>query len=1006
MRATQSDSSPSQDRLLSLACLVLVAATLTVASAGSFASDLEVVAAGLGWRSLGPDRGGRVTAVAGVRGEPWRFFAGTVGGGILRTDDAGQSWQSLDSQAFESASVGALAVAPSAPSVVYAGMGESTYRSYMSSLGDGVYKSTDGGDTWKPIGLQETLRIGSIAVDPKDAETAYVAAMGDPWSPSDARGLYKTGDGGLHWDRVLFLNDTTSVVDVSIDPADPDTLYASTWDNVRSPWYLRSAGPGSGIFKSRDGGKTWRRLSEGLPNSLGKVALAVSPADSSRIYALLESTPEKGGLYVSNDHGDHWSRINGADYLWNRAWYYMELTPDPKRRDRLWVMCTDLWRSDDGGVHFSRVATPHGDNHALWVNPDDSRIMIEGNDGGAIVTLDGGATWSSPFNQRTGQFYRVSVDRRVPYDVLGAQQDWGSVSLRSRDDLGGGSPAVTYDLGGNEAGFVVADPFNPDIVYAGGELGLLTRFDRRTGLKTPIMAYPRFPEGVAPRELRYRFDVNAPLVASIHTPGTIYHAAQRVLRSQDRGQTWKAVSPDLTRDDFSKLGSAGGPFTNERIDAYDVISTLSESPVDGRILWAGTDDGRLQLTVDGCQSWHDVTPPGVADGMFYTVSASPSNAGEAFAVLSRHELGDRRPYLFMTADFGRTWKSIGSGLSQRTFARVLRQDPVRPGLLYVGTERGVFVSEDFGARWHRLGNGLSVTPVTDLVVAGDDLVISTEGRGFWILNGLGTLRQSTGEITEGEATRLFAPPVGYLPDGTATESDEEDGSPSAAGIDIDAVIDAADRRDASAVRLEILDESGHLIRTLRPRIPAGDQKAPVRGSSLVRTRWDLRRDPPRARILGTVDGTLGAFRVAPGSYQVRLQTVSGVQETKVEVRLLPSGSQASRSALAEKEELLERIQATFADVADRVNAEAARRSALVSKGQMKQANELQAWERQIFDRRLTDSQARVNYGGGLLFDLVTLGRYVDSSAVPVPSAMVRMGDELEQRWRHLRDTLP
>jgi len=999
-------SSPIQSYLGCLSRSCLVGFALAAVSIPAFASQLDTVVANLPWRSLGPDAGGRVTTVTGVRGTPWRFFAGTVGGGVLRTDDAGQTWQSLVSPSFASASVGAIAIAQSAPSIVYVGMGESTYRSYMSSLGDGVYRSTDGGSTWTPIGLRETLRIGSIAVQPRDPQIVYVAAMGNPWAASFTRGLYKTVDGGGHWERVLFINDTTSAVDVSLDPNDPNVVYVSTWDNLRSPWYLRSAGPGSGIFKSRDGGKTWRRLSQGLPRAIGKVAVAVSPADSSRLYALVESTPDQGGLYVSNDHGEQWHRVNGADYLWNRAWYYIQLTPDPVQRDRLWVMCTNLWRSDDGGGHFSRVKTPHGDNHALWINPDDTKIMVEGNDGGATVSLDSGATWSSQFNQRTGQFYRVAVDTRVPYDVLGAQQDRDTVSVRSRDDLGGEAPEVTYDLGGNEAGFVVADPFIPEIVYAGGELGLLTRFDRRTGLKTPIMAYPRFPEGIAPRDLRYRFDVNAPLVGSVHTPGTIYHAAQKVLRSRDRGETWEAVSPDLTRDDISKQGPAGGPFTNERIDAYDVISTLAESPLDERILWAGTDDGRLQVTLDGCKTWQDVTPPGVFDGIFYTVSASASERGGAFAVLSRHELGDMRPYLFVTHDFGHTWTNVAAALPQTTFARVLREDPVRAKLLYAGTEQGVFVSADSGTSWHPLGEGLAVTPVTDLVVVGDDLVIATEGRGFWILSGLDTLRQVADESLEASATHLFAPPIAYLTEGTPSQSDEEDDPPAATGAYVDAFIDARDGADPSELRLEILDPSGRVVRTLLADPVSGERRAIPKGGGFVRTQWDLRRDPLPARIAGTVDGTLPPPHVAPGWYRVRLHTASGVQEKMIELRLVPSGPQPSALQLAAKEDLLARVEATFADVANTVNAEAARRSAFTSGGRVRQAEELAAWEHRIFDRRLTDSQARVNYGGGLLFDLVTLSRYIDSSSAPVPPAMSRMLDELEQRWRALRAAMP
>lgn len=978
-----------------------------------FSAEDAMVSEALTWHSLGPDRGGRVTTVAGVPQKPWRFYAGTVGGGVIRTEDAGQTWQPVSSSVFGSASVGAIAVAPSDPNTVYAGMGESTYRSYMSSLGDGVYRSVDGGNTWTDVGLKDSLRIGSIVVDPKDSRLVYVAAMGNPWAASSARGLYRTADGGEHWERVLSISDTTSAVDVSMDPIDSNTLYVSTWDNLRSAWYLGSGGPGSGIFKSQDGGRSWRRLTVGLPTLMGKIGVAVSPADANRIYALVEATPTTGGLYVSDDRGEHWRLVNSADHLWNRAWYYMQLRPDPTRRDRVWVMCTQLWRSDDGGKNFTSQSTPHGDNHALWINPDDPRIMVEGSDGGATVTLNGGTTWSSLYNQRTGQFYRVSVDSRVPYNVLGAQQDWDTVSVRSRDNLGGPDPAVAYDLGGGEGGYVVADPFDPNVIYAGSELGYLSRFDRRTGVSTPIVAYPRFPEGIEPRNLRYRFQVNAPLVASVHTPGTIYHAAQKVLRSRDRGQSWTEISPDLTRNDASKQGPGGGPFTNERINAFNVISTLAESTLDAAVLWAGTDDGRLQVTRDQGNTWRDVTPPGIEDGQFYTVTTSSSSAGGALAALTRHRAGDMRPHLFVTYDFGSSWKTVSATLPQATFARVLREDPIRPAILYAGTEQGVYVTFDSGTTWRRLGAGLPTTPVTGIVCVEDDLVISTEGSGFWVLSGLSTLRQSTdGSSVQGK-TRLFAPAVAFTIEGTPSKTSDDDTADSAdAGIDLDAVIGERDRVDLHAIRLEILGADGRVVRTLLPaeretdaKPETGAKPAPGAGG-LLRIRWDLSTDRLAAHIEGALDGTLPGVRAPPGTYRARLRTPSVTMDVPVEVRLNPSLPQPTAKALADKQYLIARIQAVFANVATTVNAEAARRSNLQSRGQTQEAAQLVAWEHQVFDRRLIDSQARVNLGGGLLFDLKTLEKYVDDSQPPLPVAMLEMCEELEGRWRALRGTLP
>ena len=555
-------------------------ARLTVAQSTAESNGGAINLAGFfEWRSLGPDRGGRVTTVTGVPQRPFRFYVGTVGGGVLRTDDAGQTWQRIDTKVFGSASVGAVAVAPSAPDIVYVGMGESTQRVYMSTIGDGLYKSLDQGATWTKLGMDETRRIGAIVVHPTDPSIVYVAAMGHSYSASEHRGVYRSRDGGKTWERVLFVGPTTSATTLSMDGHDPNVLYVSMWDNLRSPWYLGSGGPGSGIYKTTDGGTTWRKLGVGLPANMGKIGVSVSPVDSQRVYAIVEATLEEGGLYVSRDAGEHWSRINGSIDLWSRAWYYMHVYADPQKADRVWVNCTELWRSDDAGKSFTKINEPHGDNHAIWVNPTSPDIMVQGSDGGATVSLDGGASWSSLYNQRSGQFWRIAIDNLVPYNVFAAQQDWGTVAIRSRTDLGGPAGGSLYEVGGGEGGYVAVDPFDPNFIYAGSELGYISRFDRRTGIVMPINVYPIFPEGTEPKELKYRYQVNAPIVASRHTEGVIYHAANVVLRSTDRGQSWMPISPDLTRNERDKQGKAGGPFTNEIIDAYNVIASLDESPL-------------------------------------------------------------------------------------------------------------------------------------------------------------------------------------------------------------------------------------------------------------------------------------------------------------------------------------------------------------------------------------------------------------------------------------------
>ncbi len=965
------------------------------------------------WRSIGPDRGGRVTAVAGFTQQPLRFLAGTSGGGVIETRNGGHSWHGISTRTFGSSSVGAIAIAAQNPDLIYVGMGESTQRTYMSSLGDGVYRSSDGGTSWTHLGLEESRRIGAIVIDPRDANRVFVASMGNPWKPSKDRGVILTSDGGQHWRQVLFINDTTSAADLSMDPHDANTLYAAMWDNIRSPWYLRSGGAGSGLYKSTDGGVTWRRLERGLPRSIGKIGVAVSPADSHRVYAIVESTEELGGLYASTDGGETWEKKTGMRDLWYRPWYYMHVRPDPVRADRVWVLCTNAWRSDDGGVNFRKMVTPSDDNHALWINPNSPDTMVEGSDGGASVTVDGGESWSSLFNQRTGQFFRVSIDARTPYTVFGSQQDWGSVALRSRPELGGAAGAFAFEVGGGEAGYIVPDPFDPDLIFAGSELGYITRFDRRSGTATPINAYPLFPEGTNPRLLKFRFDVNAPIVASRHVRGTIYHAAQVVLRSKDRGQSWEPISPDLTRNERGRQEAGAGPFTNERISAYNVISSLDESPLDGSILWAGTDDGRIEVTLDGGRNWADRTPLGVHDGEFYTIAASPSSPAAAYAALTRHRLGDMRPYLFKTSNYGRSWQVVSAGLPQDIYARVIREDSESPGILYAGTERAVYVSLDQGTTWQEFGaETLPTTPITGIVVYGNDLVISTEGTGIWILSGLATLRQLKAHDPSDPSLHLYQPADAYvtegMPQGLLTPTEElED----AKGAAIDFSLPSGISTQSSNVSIRMTDASGGLIRTLWPdsstRESSTDNVQVSLHDGLNRVYWDLRKDPLSARIDVAFDGTLAGARVPPGNYYVHLRLGNLEQSQALHVVWNPSREAPPPGAIAEKQALLARIEVLFADVASDWNSFSARHPQLQLPSSPHEATSAGLlWERLIFDRRLTGAQSRVNYGGGLLFDIATLHTMVDTAQSPIGGAMVDTCGVLEQRWREIKRAQP
>jgi photosystem II stability/assembly factor-like uncharacterized protein len=973
---------------------------------------------GLTWRFAGPERGGRVTAVVGIPGQIGVYFAGTVGGGVWRTDSAGAAWSPLATKTFGSGSVGALAIDPTRPDVIYAGMGESVARPYMSSMGDGLYKSIDGGKTWAHLGFTETRRIGGIVIDPKSPDTLYIAALGNAWSPSQHRGVFKSLDAGKTWTRVHFVNETTSAADLVMDPTDSQTLYVTMWDNLRTPWRLGSGGPGGGVFKTTDGGRTWRKLSGGLPAEVGKIGISVSPVDPNRLYAVVESTDEAGGVFVSDNAGETWRRVNASRQLRTRPWYYMHITADPKVRDRVYVNNLGFWRSDDGGVTFTQIPTPHGDNHDVWIDPGDNRVMVQGNDGGVNVTLDGGKAWSSIYNQASGQFYRVAVDKSFPYAILGAQQDNTTLAIRSREDLGGRSGADIYEVGGGEAGFVVADPFDNDIIYAGSEMGFLTRMDRRTGLATFISGQPRFPEGVNPVGLRYRFNVNAPLVASIHTEGVIYHAAHVVLKSTDRGFSWREISPDLTRDEPAKQQEGGGPFTNERIDAHNALAYLDESPLDGRILWAGSDDGLIHLTTDGGGTWRNVTPTGIGEGEVNTIAASPLDKATAYAAVTLHRFGDMRPHLFRTQDSGATWTAIGTGLPQATYARAVEADPVRKGLIYAGTEQGLYVSFDDGATWRELSDSLPTTPVTGIAVKDDDLVISTEGRGFWIYSGLSTLRQLEADLP---ASRLFAPPPAYVVDGEpmlAGPVRTRDNPPQSY---VDVFLSADDLAAGRMVRVEVVGPDGAVVRQLG-RIESGrrqplgpprldpflklqaEEPGPVITPGVHRFTWDLRGETAVA-MLGVRDGRIAGPRSAPGRYLVRLITAQGVQEQPLNLLPPPDRAGPSVPALEEKRRLLDDTRGLFLEIG-RAVSEAETRATKRPQGSRAHRAWVQ-WEAEILSRKLEAGGVdRVNYSGGLMFDVATLYDLADSSATPLGPAYRVQLDELKARWASLKAAAP
>ncbi|MEM9383747.1 MAG: glycosyl hydrolase [Pseudomonadota bacterium] len=695
---------------------------------------------GIEWRAIGPWRGGRVTAVAGVPGRTREYFMGAAGGGVWHTDSAGIAWRNVSDEDFGVGTIGAIAVAPSDRNVVYVGTGEAPIRGVTTSHGDGLYRSTDGGRSWSHVGLAATRQIADIVVHPSDPDVLYVAAQGNPWGASAQRGVYRSRDGGDTWEQVLSVNPDTGATDLSMDPQNPRVLFAAMWHHRRNPWYVRSGGDGGGIYRSTDGGDTWTRLEGGLPGLIGKVGVAVSPANSRRVYAIVEA--EEGGLYRSDDGGDQWTRLNGERLIQARAWYYNHIAADPQDENTVYVLNVRMFKSIDGGHTFSGLSGPHGDHHDLWINPDDPRNMINANDGGATVTFDAGSTWSTLNNQPTAQFYRVSTDDRFPFWIYGGQQDNTTVAIASQTLDGGIGAEDFHPVGGGESAHVAFNPADPRHVYATTINATLTEYDMATRSLRPIKPYPEYVFGRDVREHRYRTNWNAPVAVSPHDPHVLYYGTHKLLRSADRGVSWEEISPDLTRDDESKQGRGGGPITNEQAGAefYNTIFYVLESVHRKGELWVGSDDGLVHRSRDGGKTWRNLTPSGAPEAHVNAIEISPHNADRIYLAMTAYKLDDFSAYIYESRDGGEHWRRIDGGLPPETFVRVVREDPKRAGLLYAGTEAGMFFSPDSGAHWQSLRLNLPPVPITDLKIRHDRLVAATQGRGFWILDDLSTMR--------------------------------------------------------------------------------------------------------------------------------------------------------------------------------------------------------------------------------------------------------------------------
>lgn len=841
---------------------------------------------GMEWRSIGPFRGGRSAAVTGVPGKPNLFYFGATGGGVWRTTDAGNSWENI-SDGFFGGSIGAVAVSEWDNNVIYVGGGEKTVRGNVS-YGYGMWKSVDAGKTWSHIGLKDSRHIPRIRIHPKNPDIVYAAVLGDLFKSSDERGVYKSIDGGKTWKRTLFANADAGAIDLCFDPNNPRIMYASTWRIRRTPYSLESGGDGSAMWQSADGGETWTNITanQGLPKGTwGIVGISVSPVNSNRVYAIIEN--ENGGVYRSDDAGQTWRKMNDNRNLRQRAWYYTRIYADTKDEDLVYVLNVSYHKSKDGGRTFESANAPHGDHHDLWIAPEDNQRMIMADDGGAQVTFDGGANWSTYHNQPTAQFYRVTTDNVFPYRIYGAQQDNSTVRIYHRTDGFAITEQDWETTAGSESGHLAPDPSDPDVVYGGNYGGLLEMQNHRTGESRSVNVWPNNPMGHGAEDMKYRFQWNFPIFFSPHNPKKLYTTSNHVHVSLNGGHSWETISPDLTRNDKTKLGPSGGPITkdNTSVEYYCTIFAAGESPYEKDFIVTGSDDGLIYVTTDGGKEWKNVTPQGMPEWMmFNSVEFDPHTKGGIYVAGTRYKLGDYRPYLYKSKDYGKTWTKITDGIDAGHFTRVLRADPKRKGLLYAGTESGMYVSFDDGASWKPFQLNLPVVPITDLTIKNDNLIAATQGRSFWLIDDLTPLHQLSDQVAASDSY-LFKPMPSYRmgPAFSFGRASRTAGQNHPGGVIVHYYLKDTTKAEVS---LEFLQADGKLIKkySTKPNPKDKVEKLTLKQPGMNKFNWNMRY-PEADRFDGLIlwASSLNGPRALPGNYTVRLTVNGKAQETQFEI---------------------------------------------------------------------------------------------------------------------------
>lgn len=995
------------------------------------ALDLENYFKPLLFRNTGPTRGGRSVTATGVKGNPLLYYMGTTGGGVWKTEDAGQTWKNISDGYFKTGSVGAVAVSESDRNVVYVGMGEHAPRGVMTSYGDGVYKSTDAGKTWQHMGLELTRHIANVRIHPTNPDVVYVAAQGALHGPSKERGIYKSVDGGKTWKNVLYVDENTGCADLSMDMNNPRILYAAMWDHRRLPWAVVSGGKGCGLYKSTDGGETWFKIQNGLPDALGKMAVSVSKANSNKVYAVVESetNPWRGGLFVSDDAGLNWKRVSDDHRLTTRAWYYIEVFADPVDEKTVYVLGAAGLRSDDGGKSWTNIRGTHGDYHQLWINPDNNKNMVVANDGGAAVTFNTGKIWSAQDNQPTAQFYRINADNLFPYNVYMGQQDNSSIKIASRNTSGGSITVRqwTFSAGG-ESAFLGFDPDNPRYVMGGSYQGTIELMDSHTGEGVGVMVAPVQYQAMQPKDMKYRFNWNAPILHSKHERNVFYHAGNRLFKTTDMGHSWEVISPDLTRHDTAKMGISGYPYTNEGAggENYCTISYVAESSLEKGVIYTGSDDGLVHVTRDGGKSWNQVSPPDLGEAQINAIEVSPHDAGTVYVAASKYKFNDFTPIAYRSSDYGKTWTKIVNGIPYGAFVRVVREDERRKGLLFAGTETGLYVSFDNGGNWSPLQRNLPVTPITDLKVHKGNLIVATQGRALWVLDELQPLRSfSPGGVPQAKLLPIAETfrVSGY----SMFDSNEEPGGdfPETIGANpaTGAVIYYHLPQGADAIKsltLEIRDAKGNLVRSFSNKAFSKKtsnnslKQEPVMPTKngLNRFVWNLRRQNMPTVDDVYIEGSYTGGRVVPGMYTVVLTVDGASQSTPLLVQSDPRIS-ATQEAYTEQDRLLNLLEKDVTDIhvaVSRMRGLSRQIGSLLSlleedstKAKVVQMGKdisvkIRDWEEKLIQPRSVSYDDIINFVNKLSANIIFVHGELNSNVPHVTAGQKARYEELHKEW--------